>query len=418
MDMVLDLVSIMPLFFDAESPVKVMDTGSAVSFVQFMRVLKIFRLLRLRRLLEYMDDEVFREGFMMALSFTFIIFFGAGIFHFVENLPDAACSRFLDAEDDDALDGYGHNEVRKGCEKDIAMFESDDGADAEEKWFKKYPNWTGKAPTNGGFMLAFHEAAYFVVVSMTTVGYGDINPSTAWSQLVTSVLILTTVVFVPFQTNQLLKVISEQAIWDKHSYFDRKGHRHVLVAGCVNNNGIAYFVHEFFNADQLRYSDDVMNMVILAPEFPASDVVELLGNPAYHNRLTYIAGSVLMDRDLHRASAAKAEAIWLLSNKFSDRPDEEDGLTVLRSLQLNTFMRRDAKLRLDRSMGISSAESDYGGSSTWRRRRRSSNALKEVETKIFTQLIQPENRNKLDITKRDDDAENAEANVLCIDEVG
>ena len=58
MDMVLDLVSIMPLFFDADSPVQVMDTGSAVSFVQFMRVLKIFRLLRLRRLLEYMNDEV------------------------------------------------------------------------------------------------------------------------------------------------------------------------------------------------------------------------------------------------------------------------------------------------------------------------------------------------------------------------
>ena len=86
---------------------------------------------------------------------------------------------------------------------------------------------------------------------MTTVGYGDYYPSTAWGQLVTSALILTTVVLVPYQTNQLLKVISEQAVWDKHSYFERKGHRHVLVAGCVNNNGLENFVHEFFNADQV-----------------------------------------------------------------------------------------------------------------------------------------------------------------------
>ena len=64
----------------------------------------------------------------------------------------------------------------------------------------------------------FHEAAYFVVVTMTTVGYGDIGPTTGVSQLVTSVLILTTVVFVPFQTNQLLKVISEQSVWGKQSY--------------------------------------------------------------------------------------------------------------------------------------------------------------------------------------------------------
>ena len=113
-----------------------------------------------------------------------------------------------------------------------------------------------------------------------------------------------------------------------------------------------------------------MDMVILAPEYPASDVVELLGNPLFHRRLTYIAGSVLMDRDLHRASATKAEAIWLLSNKFSDRPDEEDSLTVLRSLQLNTFMGRDYRLGSERGTdGVMSAEYESDGSS-WSRRRR------------------------------------------------
>ena len=32
-----------------------------------------------------------------------------------------------------------------------------------------------------------------------------------------------------------------------------------------------------------------MNMVILAPEYPASDVIELLSNPTYGSRLTYVA---------------------------------------------------------------------------------------------------------------------------------
>ena len=130
-----------------------------------------------------------------------------------------------------------------------------------------------------------------------------------------------------------------------------------------------------------------------------------------------------MDRDLHRAAAAKSEAIWLLSNKFSDRPDEEDGLTVLRSLQLNTFVRRDAKRRLERNMGgLAPTEYEGGGTSSWRQRRRSSNSSQRAEAKIFTQLIQPENRNKLDITRSDVDtvagggADHAR-NVLCIDEM-
>ena len=83
------------------------------------------------------------------------------MFHFVENLPDATCVRFLDVEDDD-LDGYGQADLRKTCERDLGKMTGDskDAADSEERWFNKYPDWSGKAPIQGGALLDFHEAAY------------------------------------------------------------------------------------------------------------------------------------------------------------------------------------------------------------------------------------------------------------------
>jgi hypothetical protein len=56
--------------------------------------------------------------------------------------------------------------------------------------------------------LPFHHTIYFVVVTIATVGYGDILPVTEGGRILVIVLIVTTFVLLPKQTNDLYNLMS------------------------------------------------------------------------------------------------------------------------------------------------------------------------------------------------------------------
>lgn len=53
----------------------------------------------------------------------------------------------------------------------------------------------------------FFDAFYFVVVTMTTVGYGDVTPLSEPGRAMTLLMILTGVLFIPWQLSELIKQI-------------------------------------------------------------------------------------------------------------------------------------------------------------------------------------------------------------------
>ena len=53
------------------------------------------------------------------------------------------------------------------------------------------------------------DGIYFAVVTLTTVGYGDLTPETMQGQLVTMVMILTGVVIFPWQLTNLARALLE-----------------------------------------------------------------------------------------------------------------------------------------------------------------------------------------------------------------
>ena len=53
----------------------------------------------------------------------------------------------------------------------------------------------------------FFDAFYFVVVTMTTVGYGDVTPLSEAGRAMTLLMILTGVLFIPWQLSELIKQV-------------------------------------------------------------------------------------------------------------------------------------------------------------------------------------------------------------------
>ncbi len=63
----------------------------------------------------------------------------------------------------------------------------------------------------------FFDAFYFVVVTMTTVGYGDVTPLSEPGRAMTLLMILTGVLFIPWQLSELIKqVLKTVNVVEKH----------------------------------------------------------------------------------------------------------------------------------------------------------------------------------------------------------
>lgn len=60
---------------------------------------------------------------------------------------------------------------------------------------------------HGGSIQTYFDAVYFTVITLTTVGYGDITPVTDSGKVVTVLMIISGVIFIPWQAGKLIKII-------------------------------------------------------------------------------------------------------------------------------------------------------------------------------------------------------------------
>ena len=56
--------------------------------------------------------------------------------------------------------------------------------------------------------IEFHISVYFVVVTLSTVGYGEIVPVTDWGKVMVIFVIVATIVIIPTQSTELLRLMS------------------------------------------------------------------------------------------------------------------------------------------------------------------------------------------------------------------
>jgi hypothetical protein len=80
--------------------------------------------------------------------------------------------------------------------------------------------------------LTFHSSLYFVTVTIFTVGYGDIYPSSTEGQIIVVVLFIVTVVTVPSKTSELLRLMKMQSKFRRMTYKSTKN-PHVIVSGSI-----------------------------------------------------------------------------------------------------------------------------------------------------------------------------------------
>ncbi|KAG9410006.1 hypothetical protein AC1031_018037 [Aphanomyces cochlioides] len=168
--------------------------------------------------------------------------------------------------------------------------------------------------------LSFFDWVYFVVVSISTLGYGDISPRSRLGRLATSIMMLMTFVLVPIQVNRLVATISTHSGYTS-SYKEHRTHTHGIITagGEITPGTLANFLRQFFHPDNPNWNEKI---VILHPTAPSSDVKRVIH--LHEPRVQYIVGSAMNDLDLERAMISKAAVCYVLVNKDTRRPSNED----------------------------------------------------------------------------------------------
>lgn len=72
-------------------------------------------------------------------------------------------------------------------------------------------------------------------------------------------------------------------------------------------------------------------------------MLTILNDPILSISVTYLEGNALNEKDLKRAKAVKAVAIFIMTNKFSADADEEDAKTILQQFSIQRFLRLNSR---------------------------------------------------------------------------
>jgi voltage-gated potassium channel len=292
-DAIIDFLSIIPIM-------GILDETSDVRHVMFFRAFRIFRVFRILRLVgktsrtissDVTRSKVRQQMYLIMFLFYSFFFMGAALVHAMEIAIPGSFNRpgILDICPIDELTLLNRWEWPDNCH------------------------------------FTFVHGLYFLMTTLTTIGYGDIHPNNSWAYALTFALMGTLSVTVPPE----IQIWQEmQAMASNYSgLFDNASRSpHVIVCGDIATNAALRFLKEFFHVDHGAVDDVV---VFLCHYEPDASLASALADHFYESRVKYIKGSVLVESDLKRCQFMNAKAVFVMSNQTSDDPAASDSCSIL-----------------------------------------------------------------------------------------
>ena len=178
---------------------------------------------------------------------------------------------------------------------------------------------------NGG-TDGFLTYAYFIMVTVSTVGYGDLSPSTDIGRAFITFFIILGLAFFAAILPTIVDVAS--GLYSKRQFrkFDTtRVPQHIIVCGHITAFSAEEFLLDFLHPDR---GDMQTHVLFLHPEHPDPDLKSVIRS--HYTRVQYIVGSVLNGKDLQRAKINTSRAVFIVCDKLTNNPLEEDNANLLR----------------------------------------------------------------------------------------
>ncbi|CAL1536466.1 unnamed protein product [Lymnaea stagnalis] len=159
--------------------------------------------------------------------------------------------------------------------------------------------------------LTMFESLYFVIVTFSTVGYGDISPDIWLGRLFTIIMICVAFASIPRHIEGLVSTYMErQKAGGEYSQRAAQRNKHVIVcSSALIQDTLMDFLNEFYAHPKLEEH----TVILLCPQELDSNKQVILKDPKWAHRVIYMRGSSLKDIDLKRCRVHQADACFFLA---------------------------------------------------------------------------------------------------------
>ncbi len=192
----------------------------------------------------------------------------------------------------------------------------------------------------------FHDILYFIAVTLTTIGFGDITPQSDLGRFAVIITVGIVIAVLPALYSKISIVFSLNTKYSRTKYTrSSKTPKHLVLVGDCGPESFDACLQELYHEDHGNVDFDT---VILQNE-PNEEMLKVYQRKSYENKIYYLVGNVMNHQDLIRARTDNCICVIILANKLSSNHRQEDFNNIMKAfsiLKYSDMVRSEMKTRV------------------------------------------------------------------------